>query len=143
MKQLARNLEQKDPNLFLNKASAAASSSVEGDAVNSLPFGLTSTAILACDATCARKKKKAEEAAKGRWARGGVNAGDDDDDDPLPPAFEPPEYSDWLKQFASSNLLFANDVEKVFFELVDKVRGFNNRPAKVLKASNFFFVKIH
>ncbi|KAL5961917.1 Transcriptional repressor NF-X1 [Taenia solium] len=113
VKTLVAGLAKKDPN-FLLQCSAS----------TGLPFGLPSKEVLPCDSTCARAMREAEaekdaEAthnAPEMWVRGGALAAGA----PLPPAFAPPEYSDWLKQFASNNLSFAVEVEKVLYDLVDE-----------------------
>uniref|UniRef100_A0A0R3WP51 R3H domain-containing protein n=1 Tax=Hydatigena taeniaeformis TaxID=6205 RepID=A0A0R3WP51_HYDTA len=115
VKALVANLSKKDPNLLLRCSASTG-----------LPFGLPSTDVLPCDSSCTqamRAAKEAKEEAEAAassvpkmWVRGGAHGIDAS----LPPAFAPPEYSDWLKQFASNNLSFAVEVEKVLYNLVDE-----------------------
>ena len=104
-------LEKKDPNFLLRGSSSS----------TGLPFGLSSKEVLPCDASCIAAKREADakaesESASKMWLRGGGQ-----NVEGLPPAFAPPEYSDFLKQFASSNLSFAEEVEKVLYDLVSQV----------------------
>ena len=109
------NLKKKDPNFLLRCFSSS-----------NLPFGLPSNDVLPCDASCARAKKEADakatasseaDPAPKMWVRGGAQ----NMVEGLPPAFPPPEYSDFLKQFATSNLSFAAEVEKALYDLVSEV----------------------
>ncbi|EUB65019.1 Transcriptional repressor NF-X1 [Echinococcus granulosus] len=118
VKTLVAGLAKKDPNFLLRCSASTA-----------LPFGLPSKEVLPCDSSCTqamREAKAAEEEAEAAthnepkmWVRGGTHVIDES----LPPAFAPPEYSDWLKQFASNNLSFAVEVEKVLYNLVDETLG--------------------
>lgn len=129
VKTLVAGLTKKDPS-FLLRCSAS----------TGLPFGLPSKEVLPCHSSCTqamREAKKAEEEAEAAihnapqmWVRGGAHVVGA----PLPPAFAPPEYSDWLKQFASNNLSFAVEVEKVLYDLVDEVR-----PANLLRILSAHF----
>ncbi|KAL5111925.1 Transcriptional repressor NF-X1 [Taenia crassiceps] len=112
VKTLVAGLAKKDPNFLLRCSSPTG-----------LPFGLSSKEVLPCDSFCSRTIREAGEEAKvathdapKMWVRGGAHVADAQ----LPPAFAPSEYSDWLKQFASNNLSFAVEVEKVLYDLVDE-----------------------
>ncbi|VDD80214.1 unnamed protein product [Mesocestoides corti] len=106
---LVAALKKKDPNFFLRSQNSQSSK---------LPFGLPSNDVLPCDSSCTRANQEAEAKATAptMWVRGGAHVVDDS----LPAPFPPPEYSDWLKQFALDNLSFAADVEKTLYELVEK-----------------------
>lgn len=120
----------KDPSSFLKAKKTQQEQKQNDAATESLPYGLTNNVILACSDACSKAMRLKEKGlALNPWLRGeaALYAIESGSAAAIPAPFDPPEYSDWLKQFASSNTVFAADVERIFYDLVDKVGSFYSK----------------